>query len=149
MNKNDIFRIKEVIFVLFLDMLAAFAVAVLSGMGVGGGGLFIIYLVLVKNLDQISAQGINLVFFSFASGFSLLVHSLFRKIKPAVIFPLVIFGILGALLGHFLISVIPAEYIRKIFGVMLIVSGTFALFSPKKSPEKRKSKKNLLNPFTK
>ena len=47
----------------FLYSLAAFAVSVLAGTGVGGGGLFILYLVSVLGTPQTDAQAVNLVFF--------------------------------------------------------------------------------------
>ena len=37
--------------------------ALLAGMGVGGGGLLVLYLVFIKDMGQTMAQGLNLVFF--------------------------------------------------------------------------------------
>ena len=45
------------------DFIAGLLCAVLAAMGVGGGGLLVIYLTLVKELPQLYAQGINLLFF--------------------------------------------------------------------------------------
>ena len=45
------------------DIIISFICALLAGMGVGGGGILIIYLTLFKNLPQATAQGINLLFF--------------------------------------------------------------------------------------
>ena len=47
-----------------LDFLAAFLTAALSATGVGGGGLLILYLRLVRNIPQVTSQGINLIFFT-------------------------------------------------------------------------------------
>ena len=40
-----------------------FAVALLSGMGVGSAGLLVTYLALVLGMPQLQAQGLNLLFF--------------------------------------------------------------------------------------
>ena len=44
------------------DILAAFLVAVLAGMGIGGGGLLIIYLTIIRNTDPAAARFENLIF---------------------------------------------------------------------------------------
>ena len=45
---------------MIFSMIAAFGIAVLSGMGVGGGGLFVLYLAFFTDLPQAVAQGNNL-----------------------------------------------------------------------------------------
>ena len=50
-----------------IDTVVAFFASALAAMGVGGGGLLVIYLTLVRATEQISAQGINLFFFLFSS----------------------------------------------------------------------------------
>ena len=42
-----------------VDLLASFSIAVLSGMGIGSGGLFVIYLTLVSSTPQLAAQGLD------------------------------------------------------------------------------------------
>ena len=65
----------------FMDMVASFLISVLAGMGVGGGGLLVIYLSLVRNIDQLAAQGINLLFFVCASLSALVVNIKKRSLK--------------------------------------------------------------------
>ena len=48
---------------MLFTILITFLLAALSGMGVGGGGLFVIYLSLFTNTPQLTAQGMNLLFF--------------------------------------------------------------------------------------
>ena len=43
-------------------------VALLAGLGVGSAGLFMTWLTLVEKVPQLTAQGINLIFFIFSSG---------------------------------------------------------------------------------
>ena len=47
----------------FIDILAGILSAIIASMGLGGGGVYIMYLTLVKNTPQINAQGLNLLFF--------------------------------------------------------------------------------------
>jgi uncharacterized membrane protein YfcA len=40
-------------------------IAILSGLGVGSGGLFVVWLTMVEGVDAIEARGLNLLFFVF------------------------------------------------------------------------------------
>lgn len=106
-----------------VDVIAAFFMGALSGMGIGGGGLLVIYLTLIRNIDQIGAQGINLYFFLFASIAALFIHCKRRKINYGMILFLAAFGMPAALLGGYSASVADPDTVRKIFGAMLIVAG--------------------------
>lgn len=105
----------------------SFFISLLSGLGIGGGGLFLVYLVLAENIPQIEAQGLNLLFFIFSAGASLPVHFRKRKIFYSAVLQMIIGGIVGALLGSSLASVIDEGVLKKIFGAMLAVSALFSL----------------------
>lgn len=115
-----------------VDIIAAFLIAVLSGMGIGSGGLFVIYLTLVLQTPQLTAQGINLMFFLFSSGSALIIHLQKRKILWGAVLMLTVGGVFGAIFGSFVAGLLPSSTIRKIFGGMLLASGTLALFKKDK-----------------
>ncbi len=110
-------------------MLAAFLSAILSGLGVGSAGLFVLYLTLVAGFPQPEAQALNLLFFLLSAGAALLLHVRERKIPWRVVFFLIACAIPGALAGSWLVRVLDASLIRKLFGGMLVVTGLPALFS--------------------
>lgn len=105
------------------DIIAAFVIAVLSGMGVGSAGLFVIYLTTFTDTSQLTAQGLNLLFYLFACGASLLLHSKKRTFFPVTIVWMIAAAIPGVIFGGLLTSALPTEYIRKGFGCMLIAAG--------------------------
>lgn len=111
----------------FVDMMAAFFMGALSGMGIGGGGLLVIYLTLVRGAEQINAQGINLYFFVFASIAALFIHCRKRRIDYSLVLLLSAFGMPVSLFGGLLASVTDPYLLRKIFGVMLIIAGGISL----------------------
>ena len=47
--------------------IVAFFIAILSGLGVGSGGLLVIWLTMVEGMDAIGARGLNLLFFVFTA----------------------------------------------------------------------------------
>lgn len=120
-----------------IDIIFGTAAAVLSGMGVGSGGLLVIYLTMLGEYDQITAQGLNLLFFIFSSGSAMLFHFTHRKINYGAVMILVVFGIAGAGLGSILLIIIGGDIARKFFGIMLVFSGVLAL--------KKSGKKTLEN----
>ena len=116
-----------------LSLLIPFAVAVLSGLGVGGGGMFVIYLALFTDTPQLLAQGMNLLFFLFSTSASLTVHVVKRTLYPMMILILASSGLFGSLLGSFLAERIHARLLQKIFGVMLVLTGILSLKKREKS----------------
>ena len=110
-------------------LLAAFITAVLSGLGIGSAGVFVLYLTMFAGVGQIEAQGLNLIFFLFSAGAALLFHIRHRVIPRRVTLLLTVFAIPGALLGAWLAQVIDADIVRRLFGGMLIISGAWSLAS--------------------
>ena len=45
------------------NLLAVIVSAAVGAMGLGGGSVLILYLTLILNMQQVQAQGINLLFF--------------------------------------------------------------------------------------
>ncbi|MBQ7290399.1 MAG: sulfite exporter TauE/SafE family protein [Clostridia bacterium] len=115
-----------------LDFLAAIFAAALAGMGVGGGGLFVIYLTLVRGAEQLAAQGINLCFFLALCVPSLAVHFAKRKIRLPIALLFGLSGVFGTFLGAYLLSLATPVLLRKAFGWLLLASGALALFKKKK-----------------
>ena len=106
----------------------ALAIAALSGMGVGGGGLFALYLKYFSSYGQIDVQAINLLFFLFASGAALLIHLQKRRIFFGAVMIMLIFGIAGSLIGSTVALNINAAILSKLFGAVMIFAGAYSLF---------------------
>lgn len=77
------------------DFIAALVTAALAGLGVGGGGLLVLWLTFVTGTEQLAAQGINILFYICASGASLPVHIKKRKLSLAVLLTLALTGAAG------------------------------------------------------
>ena len=108
-------------------VIASFFVALLSGLGVGGGGLFVVFLNLFTDLPQLTVQGINLLFFLFSSGSAVCIHLWRRQIFGSAVLVMAVFGILGAILGGMVANLIAQNLLRKIFGAMLVITGILSL----------------------
>lgn len=100
-----------------------FLVAVLTGLGVGSGGIYILYLTLIKDIPQAEAQGMNLIFFITATLAAAAVNLIKKRISFVCIAFTVPLGILGAVGGSYVASVVKSETLGIMFGVLLMVIG--------------------------
>lgn len=123
-------------------MLNSFPVAViagiilgyLSGLGVGGGSLLIIWLTLAQKLDHPTARAINLMFFIAGAA----VVSLFRwkrgQLDIKKILPAIIAGCIAAGVFSWISRIVDVTAIRKFFGVLLLITGVRELlYRPRKA----------------
>lgn len=101
--------------------------AFLSGMGVGSGGFYLLYLTDVLGVAQYTAQGANLVFFTIATLASSLMSLGGGRLRMARLLPLLFFGSIGTVLGTLLTYVLPPESARMGLGLLLTAAGLATL----------------------
>lgn len=106
----------------------AFFIAILSGLGVGSGGLFVIWLVGAYGVSAPQARGMNLLFFVFSASAAFIFHYKNRGISLRTVAVLAVFSLLGTVIGTEVAQYVDATLLRKIFGVFLIASGAYSLF---------------------
>ena len=110
-------------------LLAGLFSGIIASMGMGGGAVLLIYLSVFQNFEPLTAQGVNLIFFIPTAVLSLIIYIKNKQIEFKRIFPLIVLGLLGALLGLYLTTVIKATLLRKVFGGFLIIIGIKEIFS--------------------
>ena len=125
-----------------INSIAAFIIAILSGLGVGSGGLFVAYLTAVGQSTASDARGLNLLFFILSAGVATLFNVRSRKFDLKLIFIMSAFGIIGCLIGTGISNYISSAALQKIFGGFLILSGAYVLFSSTKEKKSSKTRKN-------
>ena len=106
----------------------------LSGLGVGGGSLLILWLTLIAHVPQELARNINLLFFLPTA----LISSLFRwkkgNLQILKILPAMLGGIVAAVLFTWLSRHISSEALKMPFGILLLVTGFRELFYRPRKP---------------
>ena len=100
----------------------------LGAMALGGGAVLIIYLTLFTETEQLTAQGINLLFFIPTALLAVIIYSIKRKIKWKLTVKIAVWGLIGAALGLSLTSLLGGEITSKIFGGLLILMGVSEIF---------------------
>ena len=117
---------------MLVKILVGTVLGFLTGLGIGGGSLLILWLTIIVNMDQIDARGINLLFFIPSA----LIACWFRRKQGTLtlqkIFPAVISGAAAAALFSWIGLQINADALKKAFGVLLILTGLRELcYKPK------------------
>lgn len=110
-----------------IDFLVSTGVALLSGLGVGSGGLLVVFLTEYRDVGQLFAQGVNLIFFIFSSGAATAVNLRTRNICYGAVLLMSIGGTIGAITGSIIASVLDPDLLRIGFGLMLLIGGVPAL----------------------
>ena len=109
-------------------ILVGTALGFLSGLGVGGGSLLLLWLTVVMDRSQDTARAMNLLFFLPCA----LIATAFRwkqaRLPLPIALPAVLGGLLGAALGCLLGPQINANLLKKAFGVLFIVTAIRELF---------------------
>ena len=112
-----------------INIIVGFSIALLMGMGVGGGGLFVIFLTLCLNFGQINAQGTNLMFFIIAIISSFLVHIKKRKLNWKQILIMAFIGSIGSVIFSNLVNYVNPEIPKKALGGLLIIGGVYSIYN--------------------
>ena len=108
--------------------LAGMAAGVLSGFGVGGGTLLLVYMTAFAGLDQRLAQGINLLYFLPAGLMALPAHWKNGYIVKPLLLPTIAGGLAAAGLSAWLATTMDVGLLKRCFGGFLIVLGLMELF---------------------
>lgn len=98
----------------------------LSGLGIGGGSLLILWLTLVIGMEQSAARLLNLLFFLPSA----IIACCFRwkqgAVKMQTVLPAAIAGCIGAV--SFSLLNLDTSLLKRLFGILLLVTGIRELF---------------------
>lgn len=123
-----------------LSLAAAVAAGVLSGFGIGGGTLLLLWLTLVKGMSQFQAGGINLAYFVSCALPALWGHFRQGLVEKKAVLWCVLAGVPLCCAGAFVAAHLQVELLRRVFGFFLLVVGFRELFSKQeKSSQERDS----------
>ncbi len=115
---------------------------IISGFGIGGGSLLILYLTSFAGINQYVAGGINLLYFLCCAPAALISHIRNHLVEKRAVILCTLAGILTSLGAAWLASVIHVDLLRRIFGVLLLYIGVQELFCKKPKEEKKDAQKD-------
>ncbi|MBR3249739.1 MAG: sulfite exporter TauE/SafE family protein [Clostridia bacterium] len=92
-----------------------------SGMGMGGGTILIFLLTFVMGINQFVAQATNLIFFVPTSIVAIWVNIKNKNVDLKLFSIISIFGIIGAIVGANVATLIKVDNLKTIFGIFLLI----------------------------
>lgn len=105
---------------------------ILSGFGIGGGSLLLLYLTLFEGAGQYQAGGINLLYFLSCAPAALISHRKNGLIEREAVKCCVPAGVVTSVLSAMLAARVDTGLLRRAFGVVLLYIGVKETFLRKK-----------------
>lgn len=112
----------------WMALLAGATTGVLSGFGIGGGTLLLIYMTAFAGVDQHLAQGVNLLYFLPTAGASLPAHLKNGFVDKKAARPAILAGLAGTAAGAWAATALDVELLHRFFGGYLLYIGVRELF---------------------
>lgn len=119
----------------FLSSLAGAVTGVLSGFGIGGGTLLLIYLTTFAGVEQTLAQGINLLYFIPAAATALPSHIKNGYVAKKAAIPSILAGLICTAIAAWVATALDVALLRKCFGIFLLYIGITELFRKEQKNE--------------
>ncbi len=114
-----------------LPLLVGCATGILSAWGVGGGTLLLVVMTLFLGVDQPTARAINLLYFLPTAGMGLIYHRKNDLLdRPALRYAIPL-GVAVSAGAAFLATAIDTDWLRRGFGIYLLIMGAIMLFDKK------------------
>lgn len=106
-----------------MEIVVGTVLGFLSGLGIGGGSLLILYLTLIAGMDPSTARGINLLFYLPCAGIASLLRWKSGAVDQQKVLPAAVAGCLAAALFTWLAPSIDIQMLEKGFGLLLVAAG--------------------------
>jgi len=113
---------------------------IISGMGIGGGAILIPALITLTKITQHEAQSTNLIYFIPTAIIALFSHAKSGNIEKKIVPKIIVFGIVGAILGSMLAINLNSDVLRRIFGFFFLAIGVYELFFAGKLEDKNEQR---------
>ena len=115
-----------------LPFLCGLGASVISAWGVGGGTLLLLVMTLFLDVDQRTAQGINLLFFLPTALSALICQARGGYLDKPTLHAAIPWAVAAALIGAWIATNLDVEVLRKPFGIYLLLSGVSLLWPDSK-----------------
>ena len=102
-----------------IEILTGFISGIVSGTGMGGGTILILCLSIFLGIDQKIAQATNLIFFVPTSIAAIYINIKEKNINLKVAKVIIVWGIIGAIIGATIAKNLETGLLKKAFGIFL------------------------------
>lgn len=104
-------------------LIAGTAMGFLTGLGIGGGSLLILWLTMVVGMEPSTARAVNLLFFLPSAAIACFFRWRQGLIPWKQILPAIVSGAVSAAIFSWLGTTLDVALLKKLFGGLLILTG--------------------------
>lgn len=119
--------------------IAGFLSGMIGAMGMGGGGVLLIYLTAFAHVPQLQAQGINLISFLPTGLLATVIYAVKKQIAWKQVLLMWCGGAVAAAGGYLLAKFIETALLSKIFAAFLVTFGLYQLIFTGKNSQMNKN----------
>ena len=119
-----------------LEFLVGLVTGIISGFGIGGGSLLILYLTAVAGVNQYTAGGVNLLYFIGCAPCALISHIKNKRIVWQAVLFCTLAGVITSVAAAFLGARMEVGLLRRLFCCCISVRGSCSPKRPRKNPPK-------------
>ena len=101
---------------------------IVTGLAMGGGTILILLLSLFMNLEQHIAQATNLVFFVPTALAAIIINIKQKNIDYKLAKIVIIFGIIGSVIGAIISQSISSENLKKYFAIFILLIAFYEIY---------------------
>lgn len=112
-----------------ITLIIGIVAGIIGGMGIGGGTILIPGLVFFLHTEQQIAQSINLLSFIPAASLAVFIHNRNKNIEKKILYPLIVSGVIGALLGSAIAVRLDPSILKRLFAGFLFIMGAYEIHS--------------------
>lgn len=114
-----------------IPLLIGLLTGIISGFGIGGGSLLMLYLTMVVGIEQRPAGGINLLYFLACAPTALIGHIKHKLVDWKAVIAAAIPGCIASLALAWVAHQLELSWLRRGFGILLLYIGIKELFCRK------------------
>lgn len=116
---------------------------IVTGLGMGGGSILILFLTMFMGVNQHTAQAANLIFFIPTSISAIYVYFKNKNVDTKIGLKLLYSIIIGSLVGAYLTKFIESAKLKKYFGMFILGVGIIDLIITIKNKIKENKEKGV------
>lgn len=126
-----------------IEILIGFISGIITAIGMGGGTVLILLLTLFLSISQHVAQATNLLFFVPTAVTAIVCNLREKSIELKVGIYIIVFGIIGAIVGSVLSNSMDVKILKKFFGIFLLFVAIHEIYNYYKLYIKEKNTDNI------
>ena len=103
-----------------MEIIIGIIAGMVTAIGMGGGTILILLLTVILNVQQHTAQAVNLILFVPTSITAIIMNIKNKNIDFKLGTNIIFFGIIGSIIGSIISSKVNVQSLKKFFGIFLL-----------------------------